>query len=278
MLVSVTMLSEYLYCPRKLFLKKVLKFEEGPSGPMIKGTIRHQVYNFFNKKEESVVEKIEQGMPFEEVLQFYKNAYFETLKTAIMSNKTTIRHLKLSMKEIFHQAWPFLVYDSMLRARNVYDYAKQNNLWQNELWNSLTPKLFSEVGVSSEKLKLRGIIDIIEDYSEFHVPVEIKTGKVPREGIWPGHKIQVGAYMMLMEEKKPVGAGKVRYLETDETRPVILNPFLRLEITQLVTKVIELLASKELPEIVQNRNKCSSCPFQARCHDKRFMAESLKAL
>lgn len=278
MLISVTTLSEYLYCPRKLFLKKVLGLEEGPSAPMIKGTIRHQVCDFFNKKEESVVEKIKHGMPFEEVLQFYKNAYFETLKTAIITNKTTIKNLKLSMKDIFHEAWPFLVYDSMLRARNVYDYANAKNVWQQELWNSLTPKLFSEVGVRSEKLKLKGIIDLVEDHNDFLVPVEIKTGKIPKEGVWPGHKIQVGAYMMLLEEIKPVGAGKVRYLEHDETRPVVMNPFLRLEITQLVTAVVELLASKEPPAHVDNKNKCTSCPFKERCYDSRFVSERLKAL
>lgn len=278
MLISVTMLSEYLYCPRKLFLKKVLKMEEAPSAPMIKGTIRHQVYDFFNKKEESVVEKIQQGMLFEEVLQFYKNAYFETLKTAIISNKTTIKQLNLSMKDLFHQAWPFLVYDSMLRAKNVYDYAKAHNVWQQELWNSLTPKLFSEVSARSEKLRLKGIIDVVEDHSEFLVPVEIKTGKVPRDGVWPGHKVQVGAYLMLLEEQKPVGAGKVRYVEEDVVRPVVLNPFLRLEVSQLVTSVVELLVSREPPGFVQNRNKCSSCPFQSRCYDQKFMAERLNAL
>ena len=135
MLISVTALSQYLYCPRKLFLKKVLKLEEGTSEPMIKGTIRHNTYDFFNKQEESVVSQIKENFAFEDILQLYKTAYFNTLKKSILINKGAIKRLNLSMKDLFKQAWPFLVYDSNIRAQNVHNFAKENRVWQQELWN-----------------------------------------------------------------------------------------------------------------------------------------------
>ena len=72
---------------------------------------------------------------------------------------------------------------------------------------------------------------------------------MPERGLWPGHKIQLGAYLLLLEEKanKPIEEGFVRYLDSNETRQLTMNPFLRGEIIELIGKVNTLLKAKELP-------------------------------
>ena len=42
-MLSVTHLSSYLYCPRKLYLQKVLSIYEPPKEALVKGTIRHKM-------------------------------------------------------------------------------------------------------------------------------------------------------------------------------------------------------------------------------------------
>jgi len=50
------------------------------------------------------------------------------------------------------------------------------------------PILISEQRIGSDKLQLKGIVDRIEVYENGYVPVELKTGKIPKEGVWPGHR------------------------------------------------------------------------------------------
>jgi CRISPR-associated protein Cas4 len=277
-MLSVTMLSEYLYCERKLFLRKVLGFEEGPSEPTVKGTIRHSVNDKFNKTESEVVSKITRADSFEKVFGNYKDQYYNILKKVVIENKYLIKELKLDAKELFKEMWPFLVYDSLMRAKNVFDFARRNDVYGEELWNQLTPKLLSEMKVTSESLKLKGIVDLIEDHQTHFVPIELKTGKVPREGIWPGHKIQIASYMMLLEEQKPVKEGRIRYLETDESRTVTMNPFIKLEVQELISKVFQLLKNKELPDYAENKRKCASCRLREVCYNDKLVKERLKAV
>ena len=58
MYISVTMLSSYLYCKRKLFLERVLGLFEPDKGALVKGSIRHKTYEEINKIEENIFKKI----------------------------------------------------------------------------------------------------------------------------------------------------------------------------------------------------------------------------
>ncbi|MBI2659513.1 hypothetical protein HYX05_05440, partial [Candidatus Woesearchaeota archaeon] len=58
MKISVSLLSSYLYCSRKLFLEKVLLLEEPPKESLVMGSIRHETYDNINKKEEEIVTSI----------------------------------------------------------------------------------------------------------------------------------------------------------------------------------------------------------------------------
>ena len=64
MKLSVSMLSTYLYCPRMLFLQKVLELEEAPKEALILGSIRHETYDLVNKNEENLVVKISKSPLF----------------------------------------------------------------------------------------------------------------------------------------------------------------------------------------------------------------------
>ena len=58
MKISVSMLSSYLYCPRKLFLQQVLAVEEPPKESLVLGSLRHEIYDFINQSEEKIVTSI----------------------------------------------------------------------------------------------------------------------------------------------------------------------------------------------------------------------------
>ncbi|MBW2977168.1 CRISPR-associated protein Cas4, partial [Candidatus Woesearchaeota archaeon] len=109
-----------------------------------------------------------------------------------------------------------------------------------------------------------------------YVPIELKTGKMPKEGTWPGHRVQIAAYAMLLEEKfkTQVKEGFVYYLDAKETRHIAINPFMKAEIISLIKEVQETLKKHYIPDYCENKNKCSKCGLRQSCCN----SEQLSAL
>ncbi|MBW3010921.1 CRISPR-associated protein Cas4, partial [Candidatus Woesearchaeota archaeon] len=264
---SVTALSAYLYCRRKLYLEQVLGLKEVPKETVIVGKIRHNVYDLVNRQEKGIVLSIHENN-IDQIEEKYKTNYSNNLKNSIKLNKTLLHNLKFNLSDVYRQLWPTFLEESRIRAAALRGFVEKNKIFGPKLWERLTPKIESEVFVSSKELELKGKIDRIEKHDDKIVPIELKTGKAPRESVWEGHLIQIGAYMMLLEEQfqKPVNDGMVEYLTEKIKRPVKMNPFLKNDILKLKEEVKELLASDKLPEITENKNKCKICGLRDECY------------
>ena len=270
MKISVSMLSSYLYCPRKLFLQKVLAVEEPPKESLVLGTLRHEIYDFINRSEEKIVTSIRKKTQYNEIIALYKKFYSKALRERVIKNKSRIKEVNLDIVDVFKKTWPLILNEAETRAKNILDFIQKYNVYGKELWKKLTPKIISEQRIDSNELQLRGIIDRIEVYENVYVPIELKTGKMPKEGIWPGHKIQIAAYAMLLEEKfkTSVKEGFVNYLDAKETRHIAINPFMKEEIVNLVKEVQELLKNQQPPNYCENRNKCTNCGLKETCYNE----------
>lgn len=270
MKISVSALCSYLYCPRKLFLQRVLALEEPPKESLVLGTLRHEIYDFINQKEEGIVTSIKEKTQYQELINLYKTFYSKALREKIIKNKSRIKEVNLDIVDVFKRTWPLILNEAEIRAKNIFDFTLKQNIYGKELWEKLTPKILSEQRVESDKLQLRGIVDRIEVYEQSYVPVELKTGKMPKDGVWPGHRIQIAAYAMMIEEKfnTNVKEGFVNYLDAKETRHIAINPFMRVEIINLVNEVQELLKSQSPPNYCENRNKCTNCGIKETCYDE----------
>lgn len=278
--ISVTLLSSYLYCKRKLFLERVLRVTEPPKEALVKGSIRHAVYDGMNKIDEDIVKSILLEDGFSEIYKHYLRNFSKLLRNTIEKNKYSLKEVKLPLIDAYKQIWPFFERDSMIRAERIFNFKEMHGLFGAELWEKLTPKIQSEIKITSDSLMLKGIIDQLEIYEAGYVPIELKTGKMPNEGMWPGHRIQLGAYALLLEEKfnTVVKEGFVHYLDKNERRYLGINPFLREEILALRDKVKQLLESKEIPELEKNENKCNACGLRKECRDEKFILNKLKQL
>jgi len=229
-MLSVSSLSAYEYCKRKLFIEQVLGIKpEIPEEALTRGSIRHSIYEKINLAEKNIVKSIDKN-DFEFVMRKYKDECLKILKKTIILNKERLRSIEIPLTNFFSELKPLIEFEAEFRAEKLFQFMSKNDFFGEELWENLTPKIKPEYRLSSEKLGLRGIIDELEVYNHFFVPVELKTGKVPDEGVWPGHKIQVAAYAMMLEDffGVPVEKGVVRYLDTNTSRNVIINPFLKI--------------------------------------------------
>ncbi|MFH1506643.1 MAG: Dna2/Cas4 domain-containing protein [archaeon] len=278
-MISVTLLSSYDYCQRKLFLERVLKLWVPMKDAMLKGTIRHEAYENINKIEEKIVTAVKKPEGYDKLFEDYKKEHAKILRESIIKRKSELKELGINLPELFKKTWPLVILESQERAINLANSIKKYKVVGKELWEKLTPKIESEMQLDVPDLKLKGIIDQVAIYPNEAVPSELKTGSAPMRGIWPGHKLQIGAYMLMLETKGyNVSEGFVKYLDLNESRQVLMNPFLKKDIFTKRDAVIELLESKDLPTICENKNKCASCSLKKWCYDEKYMKGKMKVL
>ena len=280
MKITPSMLSTYLYCPRKVFLNYVLKLREPPKKSLVKGTVRHETYDNINKTEEKLVTSIKQKLDRNQLSLLYKTHYSKLLRNAVLNNKDSIKSVNLTPSQLFELTLPYIIQESQSKASNLFSFIEKHNLFGKELWKALTPKIQSEIKIQSDALNLKGIVDQVEIYDKGIVPIELKTGKMPRQGVWPGHKIQLGAYVLLLEEhfKTQIKEGFIVYLDSQQRRQIIVNPFLRQEVMDLIKKVGSILSSTDLPNHIENMNKCNPCGLKNECYNGQFMKEKMEDL
>ena len=280
MKISVSMLSSYLFCSRKLFLQQVLALREPPKESMVLGSLRHEIYDFINQNEEKIVTSIKEKIQYNEIISIYKSFYSKILREKIIKNKSRIKEVDLDIVDVFKRTWPLILGEAETRAKNIFAFIQKYNVYGRDLWEQLTPKIISEIRIDSNTLQLRGIVDKIEIYKNCYVPIELKTGKIPKEGVWPGHRIQIAAYSMLIEEKfkTNVKEGFIQYLDAKETKRIVINPYMRQEIMDLIKEVQNLLENKDLPNYCENKNKCTNCGLRETCYNESEVSTLLSEL
>ncbi|MBS3098218.1 CRISPR-associated protein Cas4 [Candidatus Woesearchaeota archaeon] len=276
-MISVTTITSYLYCQRKLFLSCVLGIREPPKAPMVLGTVRHDTYEGITNKEGPIVCSITEKRSLKDIKELYRKEFSEILRDSIRKNKELLEKLNLDLGAIFKKIWPLILKESESRALNIHSFMEMHLVYGRELWEKLTPKIKSEYRIEAPSLQLKGVIDQIEIYEAGFVPVELKTGKAPKEDVWENHKIQLGAYALLLEEhfKIPVKEGFVNYLDSQERRHVPINPFLKDDVKELIKKTQSILDSEEIPDFTDNPNKCAGCGVRDTCYDKKLLNELL---
>jgi len=282
-MISVSLISAYEFCPRKLFLEQVLKLTAIPREAIVKGSVRHEVCEKANKAEEAFVKGIKKELPFNDILEQYKKLHSNILSQSIVRNKSKFTELKIPLTDFFKEAWPLMLQESQQKASNLHNFMRQNKALGEELWRQLSPKVQSEYYVESDELMMKGKVDWLEIYENKFVrevvPYELKTGSAPKVGVWPGHKLQTGAYVMLLEKNRMfVREAFVKYLDINEARPVVMNPFIEKNVLETRDSIIQLFKSNEIPGFCDSDSKCASCALKEQCTNEKFIKEKLSLL
>ena len=278
MKIPVSLLSTYLYCSRKLFLQEVLLLEEPPKESVVMGAIRHETYDKINKMEEEIVTSIKKKINLEKIKELYRKKYLEVLRKVILNNKERLKEVNKSVIEAYEKSSAFIIEESEMRSNNIFNFIEANNVFGEELWEKLIPKIISELKVDSDELRLKGIVDQVHVYTNDYVPFELKTGRAPQDGVWPSHRVQLAAYSLLLQKKfnMPVKEGFVYYIDSKEKRHIAINPFMKEEVKQLVDEILALLESKELPDFCSNENKCKKCGLRQTCYNEEEVNNLIK--
>ncbi len=120
--------------------------------------------------------------------------------------------------------------------------------------------------LKSEKHKLRGKPDLILEKNGSPVPVEVKTGRVPK-GPFFSHILQIAAYCLLVEEdlgKKPP-YGLIRYGDTEFD--IEYDQDLKQLLLEKIKDMRKHMKNKEAHRNHDREGKCRNCSRREICEE-----------
>lgn len=122
------------------------------------------------------------------------------------------------------------------------------------------------VWLECRSLGVAGICDLVVDSPAGLFPVDFK---MTEGGVAPGHKLQLVAYALALEEQtgRAVERGFIYLLPIEDVVVVELGRALREQALDACTSIRAALDMEELPAPTQLRSKCVQCEFRNLCND-----------
>nr|XP_028961324.1 DNA replication ATP-dependent helicase/nuclease DNA2 [Malus domestica] len=260
-LVSGTRVTASFICPRRTVLDERLKSNEH-STAALSGTILHRVFEAGLMKEIPTVTFLE-----------------ERTRTVLQKNLENLYACGVNENDM---------YKTLIEA--VPKILNWVNLFKNSQGSKAPSVDFgSDIGV--KKVKLSEVIDIEEmawapkyglkgqidasvrvevesNSGESHekvMPLEFKSGKVPKGQSSMEHSAQVILYTLLMSERyqKHVDTGLLCYLQSDQTQGIVARRSdlvgLIMRRNELANDILKASQTQVLPPMLQCQSICGSC-------------------
>jgi len=138
------------------------------------------------------------------------------------------------------------------------------------------------VWIWSERLRLSGFADVVEEQEGELVPVEYKKGKM---GAWLNDHVQLCAQALCLEEMRQcvIPRGYVFYFGSAHREEVLFTETLRRHTEETVRLAFELIGRGELPAPLEGKQakqgqlpsmhpKCKDCSLEPLCLPREVLA------
>lgn len=118
--------------------------------------------------------------------------------------------------------------------------------------------------VYSDRLRIAGMCDLVEELNGQLMPVETKRGKL---GKWLNDHVQLCAQVLCLEERtdRIIDQGIIFYWRSRRRIRVPITPELRAYTEAAVQRAFDLLAAGELPPPTEIRARCRDCSLEPIC-------------
>ncbi|MBD3387503.1 MAG: CRISPR-associated protein Cas4 [Candidatus Altiarchaeales archaeon] len=257
--ISVSDLSGFIYCPRSVYLSRVLGVVPPGSDPQGRGMVGHAIRRELSMRQAKLVRKIDSSEDVETILNSELEAVISDIPY-IFSERWVEGYSKF-IPEVRSEVQSEIQLLGEELSALISDLGFERALERVTPWKT-------EYILRSEALNMKGRVDKVMRADCFE-PVEIKTGRVP-DGVWDGDRVQLCAYALLLEErfKEGVSHGFVEYTRVQERRPVVFTEKLRRQVIHARDLLSELLDGG-LPDICPHGQprKCESCNLVDECYE-----------
>ncbi len=127
------------------------------------------------------------------------------------------------------------------------------------------------VPVWSDRLRVNGFTDVIEEAAGEIVPVEYKHGRMGR---WLNDHIQLCAQALCLEERtgRPVSRGEIFYWGSRRRERVALTADLRARTEDAVRAAYALARARRAPPPLDHPAKCRDCSLEPICLPRETLA------
>jgi len=260
--VSVTDVCSFSFCPRQVYFSKVLGFRSPVSRAMFVGSMKHRAFEVLSSVEEKLMLELDEGVSKESFVADFESLASSGLRSVFGKSEGTFSFFDLDLDEVFKSAYSLISSEVSSRSSLIYDFANSEGVFGGELRDRFFPKVLSEKRFSSDRLRLRGNVDRVVVYEDCLVPFDFKSGRLPVSGVFDSHRLQMGAYCMILDDNfdLPVREGFVTYVDFGVSRKVVVNDFLVDKVLEGVEGVFGLFGLDEPP----------SCSGKVFCSCKAF--------
>ena len=266
--LSVRDLSDYLYCERKAYLKKILGLKEQIGPYVIKGRIKHEILDEFSKIEQNIVSSITYQLSYEELGNLYMIALKQITSMAFERNLSSAESFKLEEEEFWEGLWKELQKDIQLRVKAISLLLKKD-IFGLELWEKLEPKYLTEYKIISPRLGLTGKIDRLmiseQDGKKVYIPFEVKSGSAIKP--YESDLIQLSSYALLIEDKfnYPASKGFMEY--KDRRIEIEITREMKQQALDIIQNIRNFPNLEKMPKIIENFKKCLKCGLREQCYE-----------
>lgn len=189
---SPSSINTYKQCPRKYYYQYIEKLPTKPSIHLIRGVVAHEVLEKFFEKDIADINENNYESKIKNFLQ-------EFLVDTWMQNKTKFDELKLTSEQL-----NFYFDETMMMILNFADHLIKKikpylatGLSFRQALQKVTP--IAEEKFQSEKYKVRGFIDAIEEREDGTYIMDYKTSKTSKMS--NAYKLQLSIYALMYFER-----------------------------------------------------------------------------
>jgi len=264
-------LNTYTFCPRAIYLSRVLQIKPQLSEELLRGVFEHSFRKELSIRQPRILKRISKTSEIRDnikreidsIIDDFPFIYRSIISKTNYDCRKFLKEIKEEMKN-----------EIDIISENIESMIKENGI--EETLRKITPWK-TEYIIKSNALGISGRIDKIMKENNTYIPIEIKTGKSPEPPTtaWWGDKLQVCAYAMLLEEKlnpkNSINYCFVEYTKSYKKYPVIVTERLRREVIDTRNKIISIITGR-ISDIPNNENgkKCENCLYQRQCYEIKY--------
>lgn len=249
MSIAVSMISEFMFCPMKVYLRELL----GISEPGNRFAIRlRDTYLDFRAAAESRARKIDEDIRMDELESILREDLGGIIRGLDETERDKIMDLMLF--EVESTA------NRIMRAMNTL------GLSGDMLAHVLFPPLIRDYPINDPSLEIHGRVTM-ELVDGSYYPLKIKTSKPPFRGVWPADSLELTAQAILVEREfeTETMVSFIEYMLPGERRPVLADYGRREYLFDILDDIRRIKDDGEVPEVQVNPSKCAGCGLAETC-------------
>ncbi|PIN76077.1 hypothetical protein COV22_00595, partial [Candidatus Woesearchaeota archaeon CG10_big_fil_rev_8_21_14_0_10_47_5] len=207
--------TDYLFCPMMVYLraKRLVKPNANRSNALLIHSLRQRVFMELLDHEHRLVCSLPSNAPRKLITGGYVSEFSELLARLLSQNNAVLENAGVSNGDVYNSLFSEFVPEIDKRVSQIHSFMAKSKASGEELWRSLTPKVYHYFNASLSDLGMELTVDKAEVYDDSVRTTVVKKPSAPNKGVWPSDLLELGACSLAAEARfqRPAKKGFVCY-------------------------------------------------------------------